>query len=281
MFDLDNQRHRPGAIVDDPATAGLERDAPLLTRHAPTARSGTPAALHVLFNGTRRTRDRVRSSEGDDTIRGNDGNDRLEGGDGNDNLDRWPRRRHPDRHLRRRRPQGRRRRRRHLLGPGLRTSTRVVAATTSSSVAPTRPRPSAGRATTSSSAATPTTPSSATTATTGSRAAAAATCCRATTARRSRTTRTTPGHDVLIGDGGEDDYDAEGGDDIMVAGPGIERNEGMLGFDWVTHKGDPQRGRRRHGRHRRCCRRRVETTAGPVRPGRGAVRLEPRRHPAR
>ncbi|MCU1531425.1 MAG: heme peroxidase, partial [Arthrobacter sp.] len=49
-----------------------------------------------------------------------------------------------------------------------------------------------------------------------------------------------PGHDVLIGDSGEDDYDAEGGDDIMVAGPGIERNAGMLGFDWVTHKNDPQ-----------------------------------------
>jgi hypothetical protein len=26
----------------------------------------------------------------------------------------------------------------------------------------------------------------------------------------------------------------------MIAGPGIERNEGMLGFDWVTHKNDPQ-----------------------------------------
>ncbi|MBK8638446.1 MAG: choice-of-anchor D domain-containing protein [Chromatiaceae bacterium] len=49
-----------------------------------------------------------------------------------------------------------------------------------------------------------------------------------------------PGHDVIIGDGGDDDYDAEGGDDIMVAGPGVERSEGMLGFDWVTHRGDPQ-----------------------------------------
>lgn len=49
-----------------------------------------------------------------------------------------------------------------------------------------------------------------------------------------------PGNDVIIGDGGDDDYDSEGGDDIMVAGPGIERNEGMLGFDWVTHRGDPQ-----------------------------------------
>jgi Ca2+-binding RTX toxin-like protein len=49
-----------------------------------------------------------------------------------------------------------------------------------------------------------------------------------------------PGSDVIIGDGGDDDYDSEGGDDIMVSGPGIERNEGMLGFDWVTHRGDPQ-----------------------------------------
>ncbi len=49
-----------------------------------------------------------------------------------------------------------------------------------------------------------------------------------------------PGHDVIIGDGGDDDYDSEGGDDIMVSGPGIQRSEGMLGFDWVTHRGDPQ-----------------------------------------
>ena len=49
----------------------------------------------------------------------------------------------------------------------------------------------------------------------------------------------TGGHDVLIGYGGEQDYDAEGGDDVMLAGPGIQRNEGMLGFDWVTHKADP------------------------------------------
>ncbi|HEX2174608.1 MAG TPA: peroxidase family protein [Nocardioidaceae bacterium] len=48
------------------------------------------------------------------------------------------------------------------------------------------------------------------------------------------------GHDVLDGDGGEQDFDAEGGDDIMLMGPGIQRAEGMLGFDWTTHKGDPQ-----------------------------------------
>ncbi|WP_345208585.1 peroxidase family protein [Fodinibacter luteus] len=48
-----------------------------------------------------------------------------------------------------------------------------------------------------------------------------------------------PGHDVLIGYGGENDNDAEGGDDVMLNGPGIQRNEGMLGFDYATHDGDP------------------------------------------
>ena len=51
-----------------------------------------------------------------------------------------------------------------------------------------------------------------------------------------------PGHDVLIGYGGETDYDSEGGDDIMFMGPGIQRAEGMLGFDWATHKLDPNPG---------------------------------------
>ena len=50
------------------------------------------------------------------------------------------------------------------------------------------------------------------------------------------------GHDVIDGDGGEQDFDSEGGDDIMRLGPGIQRAEGMLGFDWVTHQGDPQAG---------------------------------------
>jgi Ca2+-binding RTX toxin-like protein len=52
-----------------------------------------------------------------------------------------------------------------------------------------------------------------------------------------------PGHDVFDGDGGEQDFDAEGGDDIMLGGPGIQRAEGMLGFDWFTHQGDAQPGR--------------------------------------
>jgi Ca2+-binding RTX toxin-like protein len=46
----------------------------------------------------------------------------------------------------------------------------------------------------------------------------------------------TPGHDVIVGDGGADDFDAEGGDDIMVAAGGISRSEGVLGFDWTAYK---------------------------------------------
>jgi Ca2+-binding RTX toxin-like protein len=46
------------------------------------------------------------------------------------------------------------------------------------------------------------------------------------------------GHDVLRGGPGNDDLDSEGGDDIMVSSAGTDRFEGMLGFDWVTHKGD-------------------------------------------
>ncbi|GAA2514561.1 peroxidase family protein [Pilimelia columellifera] len=49
----------------------------------------------------------------------------------------------------------------------------------------------------------------------------------------------TPGDDVLLGEGGADDHHAEGGHDIMVNGPGADRYLGNLGFDWVTHKGDP------------------------------------------
>ena len=50
------------------------------------------------------------------------------------------------------------------------------------------------------------------------------------------------GHDVLDGQGNDTDYDGESGDDIMVQGPGIQRNNGMFGFDWGIHKGDPVGG---------------------------------------
>ncbi|MEQ1652501.1 MAG: peroxidase family protein [Hyphomicrobium sp.] len=46
------------------------------------------------------------------------------------------------------------------------------------------------------------------------------------------------GNDIIMGGAGNDDYDSETGDDIMLADDGIERNEGMLGFDWVTYKND-------------------------------------------
>jgi Ca2+-binding RTX toxin-like protein len=46
------------------------------------------------------------------------------------------------------------------------------------------------------------------------------------------------GHDVLNGDNGDVDYDAESGDDIMFQGVGIQRSNGMAGFDWAIHKGD-------------------------------------------
>ncbi len=47
------------------------------------------------------------------------------------------------------------------------------------------------------------------------------------------------GHDVLNGNGNDTDYDGETGDDIMIQGAGIQRNNGMAGFDWAIHKGDP------------------------------------------
>ncbi|MEP7203194.1 MAG: peroxidase family protein [Ilumatobacteraceae bacterium] len=50
------------------------------------------------------------------------------------------------------------------------------------------------------------------------------------------------GHDVFIGNNGENDYDAEGGDDIMFNNASIERNAGLTGFDWVTHKGSSING---------------------------------------
>lgn len=49
-----------------------------------------------------------------------------------------------------------------------------------------------------------------------------------------------PGHDILIGQGGDDDYDMEGGDDVGLAGPGIEKVAGASGYDWEIGLQDPQ-----------------------------------------
>jgi hypothetical protein len=49
-----------------------------------------------------------------------------------------------------------------------------------------------------------------------------------------------PGHDILVGQGGDDDYDMEGGDDLGVGGPGIEKVAGASGFDWEIGLNDPQ-----------------------------------------
>jgi Ca2+-binding RTX toxin-like protein len=47
-----------------------------------------------------------------------------------------------------------------------------------------------------------------------------------------------PGNDIFIGQVGENDYDAEGGDDLMAQNPAIDRNAGAAGFDWAFHQYD-------------------------------------------
>ncbi|EAS51309.1 putative hemolysin-type calcium-binding peroxidase protein [Aurantimonas manganoxydans SI85-9A1] len=46
------------------------------------------------------------------------------------------------------------------------------------------------------------------------------------------------GHDVMFAGNDEHDFDAESGDDIMVQGESVMRNEGMFGFDWATFQGN-------------------------------------------
>jgi Ca2+-binding RTX toxin-like protein len=45
-----------------------------------------------------------------------------------------------------------------------------------------------------------------------------------------------PGNDIFVGQPGENDYDAEGGDDLMAANAAIDRNAGAGGFDWAFHQ---------------------------------------------
>lgn len=46
------------------------------------------------------------------------------------------------------------------------------------------------------------------------------------------------GHDVAWGQGNDQDYDLESGDDIALSGSGVQRFEGMFGFDWASAKYD-------------------------------------------
>lgn len=50
--------------------------------------------------------------------------------------------------------------------------------------------------------------------------------------------QTKPGNDIFVGQVGENDYDAEGGDDIMTSNAAIDRYAGAAGFDWATHQYD-------------------------------------------
>ena len=50
-----------------------------------------------------------------------------------------------------------------------------------------------------------------------------------------------PGNEVMLGQVGENDYDAEGGDDLMAQNAAIDRNAGAAGFDWAFHQYDTAR----------------------------------------
>ena len=50
------------------------------------------------------------------------------------------------------------------------------------------------------------------------------------------------GHDVMFAGADENDFDAEAGDDIMVQGVSVMRNEGMTGFDWASYQDSPVSG---------------------------------------
>ena len=50
--------------------------------------------------------------------------------------------------------------------------------------------------------------------------------------------QTKPGNDIFVGQVGENDYDAEGGDDIMTSNAAVDRFASAAGFDWATHQYD-------------------------------------------
>ncbi|GAA2721565.1 peroxidase family protein [Cellulomonas aerilata] len=245
VFDIANLG-TSGPVLDDPATPFNEGT---LTRMPDgTIRYG--GVEHVVFNGTDGN-DRVWSSEGDDTIRGNDGNDWMQGGDGNDN---------------------------HIGGLGddilldsngddvlkggdgndtlssgqgfggdLNQSGRgndfVVTgndmAETFAGAGDDYVTGGAGDDTVFGDDGDDWIESGASVTGTGG---GAFNLLQGDNGAPFQDDPNEPGHDVLIGYGGETDYDAEGGDDVMLLGPGIQRSEGMLGFDFATHESDPVAG---------------------------------------
>ena len=48
------------------------------------------------------------------------------------------------------------------------------------------------------------------------------------------------GNDIFIGQVGENDYDTEGGDDLMAQNAAIDRNAGAAGYDWAFHQYNTQ-----------------------------------------
>ncbi|MFC7491068.1 MULTISPECIES: peroxidase family protein [unclassified Knoellia] len=242
VFDLANLG-TAGAILDDPGTPYNEST--LLSRMPDgTIRYGGPE--HVVFNGTSGD-NRTWSSEGDDTLRGNDGNDWFQGGDGNDN---------------------------HIGGLGddilldtngddtlkggdgndtlssgqgfggdlLQGGRDNDAIIHGNDLAESFGGPGddwvlggAGDDTVFGDDGDDWIESGATVSGTGG---GAFNLLQGDNGAPFQDDPNEPGHDVLIGYGGETDNDAEGGDDVMLNGPGIQRNEGMLGFDTATHDGD-------------------------------------------
>ena len=242
IFDLANLG-TSGPVLDDPATSYNEST--LLTRMPDgTIRYGGPE--HVVFNGTGGN-NRVWASEGDDTIRGNDGNDWVQGGDGNDN---------------------------HIGGLGddilldsngddtikggdgndtlssgqgfggdlLQGGRDNDVIIHGNDLAESFGGPGddwvlggAGDDTVFGDDGDDWIESGATVTGTGG---GAFNLLQGDNGAPFQDDLNEPGHDVLMGYGGETDNDAEGGDDVMLLGPGIQRNEGMLGFDYATHDGD-------------------------------------------
>ncbi len=236
-----------GPVPDDPSTVDYN-EATLLTRTANgTVRYGGPE--HVVFNGTAGN-NRVWSSEGDDTIRGNDGNDWMQGGDGNDNLvgglgDDILLDTNGDDTLKGGDGNDTLSSGQGFAGDlnqGGRGNDFIVHGDLAEAFAGPGDDYVLGG------------PEDDTVfgddgddwlengATVEGTGGGAFNLLQGDNGAPFQDDPNDPGHDVLIGYGGETDYDAEGGDDIMLLGAEIQRSEGMLGFDWGIHKLDPLPG---------------------------------------